>query len=81
MRSKLDLFILRLKALGVGNLLKFDFLIRPRKSYLVNAIESLFSLKIIDKQLNLTKLGGIVAEMPLSPVHGVLLVNSASEIF
>ena len=59
---------MKLKALGIGNLMKFSFLVKPKEEAFVRSLESLFSLNAIDKCCNLTpNIGAILAELPLKP--------------
>lgn len=43
--------------MGVGNVLRFDLIDRPSEEAILKALESLFSLEIIDDMCNLTEIG------------------------
>jgi ATP-dependent RNA helicase DDX35 len=63
-RSDVSLFVLQLKALGIENILRFDFLTPPPSSMLVRALEFLYSLKALDEYGRLTRpLGMHMAEV------------------
>jgi HrpA-like RNA helicase len=49
-RSDTSYLILQLKALGIRNLLNFDFLSPPSKENFVRSLEVLFSLGALDDQ-------------------------------
>ena len=66
-RSELSSTVLLLKALGVNDLLHFDFLDAPAPRRLVGALESLFALGALDASGGLTPLGRLMAEFPLPP--------------
>ena len=63
-RSNLAPKILQLKALGIDNVVRFDFLTSPPSSLLARAFELLYSLGAIDDYAKLTKpLGTRMAEL------------------
>eukprot|EP00744_Colponema_vietnamica_P012407 GILI01017418.1.p1 GENE.GILI01017418.1~~GILI01017418.1.p1 ORF type:complete len:658 (+),score=71.92 GILI01017418.1:99-1976(+) len=67
-RSNLSSVVLQLKAIGVDNILSFDFLDKPPKSHLEAAVKQLYLLGAIDgKTGKLTDLGKTMAEFPLEP--------------
>ncbi|KAI4909746.1 hypothetical protein J4E85_011568 [Alternaria conjuncta] len=65
LRSNLDSVVLILKALGIDNLLEFEFLSPPSSSSLIRSLESLYALSGLDSTGRLTKLGRKMAELPL----------------
>lgn len=68
--------------MGITNLLNFDFLDKPNESSLIRALETLFSLQIIDKEGNLTEeIGSKLSEVPLDIKLAVMLLNSFKEEF
>lgn len=68
-RTDLTGFILQLKALGVSNVLRFDYLDNPPSSMLVRALELLYALGALDDNGHLTpQLGLKMAEIPLDPM-------------
>ncbi|XP_053620503.1 probable ATP-dependent RNA helicase DHX35 isoform X2 [Plodia interpunctella] len=74
-RSDLSSMLLQLKALGINNVLKFTFPTPPPAKCLLSGLETLYALKIIDKQGNLTEIGKQAAELPLKPMCAVILCN------
>jgi ATP-dependent RNA helicase DDX35 len=82
-RSHLAPVILQLKALGIENVLKFNYLAvrllflrfvaivfqRPSSFAMIRGLELLYALGAIDKNGHLTEIGEKMAEMPLPPIH------------
>lgn len=78
-RSDISLLILQLKALGIDNVLRFDFMTPPPSSMLVRALEFLYNLGALDKEGQLTKpLGVQMAELPVDPMMAKILLDSPS---
>ncbi|KAJ9095801.1 hypothetical protein QFC19_007415 [Naganishia cerealis] len=76
-RSDISLFLLQLKALGIDNLVRFDFLSPPPTEMMIRALEFLYSLKALDEEGRLTKpLGVNMAEVPVDPMMAAILLNS-----
>lgn len=68
-RSNLAPVILQLKALGIDNIVRFDFITPPPSELMVRGLELLYSLGALDEYARLTKpLGTRMAEMPLEPM-------------
>jgi len=77
-RSDISLYLLQLKALGIDNLSKFDFMSPPPSDMMVRALEFLFCLKAIDNEGRLGRpMGARMAEVPLDPMMAAI-VGSAS---
>ncbi|EJT46062.1 pre-mRNA splicing factor [Trichosporon asahii var. asahii CBS 2479] len=76
-RSDISTYLLQLKALGIENLAKFDFMSPPPSDMMVRALEFLYSLKALDDSAHLTPLGERIAELPLDPMMATILLNSA----
>lgn len=73
-RSDISLYLLQLKALGIDNLAKFDFMTAPPSEMMIRALEFLFSLKAIDDEGRLTKpMGERMAEVPLDPMMAAIV--------
>ncbi|XP_020527986.1 probable pre-mRNA-splicing factor ATP-dependent RNA helicase DEAH9 isoform X5 [Amborella trichopoda] len=65
-RSNLVSCVIQLKALGIDNILGFDWLASPSPEGMIRALEVLYSLGILDEDSKLTSPTGFqVAEMPL----------------
>ncbi len=78
-RSNLAPFILQLKALGIDNVLRFDFLTSPPAELMIRALELLFSLGALDDYAKLTKpLGLRMAELAVEPMMAKTLLAAPS---
>ncbi|XP_037292738.1 probable ATP-dependent RNA helicase DHX35 [Manduca sexta] len=76
-RSDLSSVLLQLKALGIHNLLRFTFPTPPPAKSLLSSLETLYALKAIDKQGDLTPHTGVyMAELPVKPMCAKMLCNS-----
>lgn len=75
-RSNLANIVLTLKALGINDLIHFDFMDPPPRPHLIAAMESLYSLGALDEEGLLTRLGRTMAEFPLEPMQGKMLLAS-----
>lgn len=78
-RSNLAPFILQLKALGIDNVLRFNFLTPPPTELVVRGLELLFSLGALDDYARLTKpLGLRMAELAVEPMMAKTLLSAPS---
>ncbi|WEW55682.1 RNA helicase [Emydomyces testavorans] len=78
-RSNLAPVILQLKALGIDNIVQFDFLTPPPAELVVRAFELLYSLGAVDDYAKLTKPLGIrMAELSVEPMMAKVLLNASS---
>lgn len=75
-RSNLAHTVLTLKAMGMNDLLKFDFMDPPPAPYLISAMERLYSLGALDEEGLLTNLGRMMSQFPLDPVLSKMLLAS-----
>mmetsp|Transcript_12824 Transcript_12824/g.38739 ORF Transcript_12824/g.38739 Transcript_12824/m.38739 type:complete len:1220 (-) Transcript_12824:544-4203(-) len=75
-RSNLGMTCLTLKAMGINDLLAFDFMDPPPPATLVSALETLYNLGALDEEGLLTKLGRKMAEFPLDPPMSKMLIAS-----
>ena len=75
-RSNLGNVVLQLKAMGINDLLGFDFMDPPPVATLVGALESLHALGALDEEGLLTRLGRKMAEFPLEPNLSKMLILS-----
>jgi ATP-dependent RNA helicase DDX35 len=76
-RCDLGPVILQLKALGVDNICKFDFLSSPPSNNLIDSLELLYALGALDHNSKLTTpLGYQMAEFPLQPTYSKALLNA-----
>ena len=77
-RSSLAGIILQLKALGINNLVKFEFPSPPPERNIITALDLLYALEAVDDNGSLTQpLGLQMAEFPLHPMFAKMLLVSA----
>ena len=77
-RSNLAPIILQLKALGIDNILRFEFLTPPPAELVIRALELLYSLGAIDDYAKLTRpLGMRMAELSVEPMMAKVLLSSS----
>jgi ATP-dependent RNA helicase DDX35 len=78
-RSNLAPLILQLKALGIDNIVRFDFLTAPPSQLVIRALEILYSLGALDDYAKLTRpLGLRMAELSVEPMMAKVLLESPS---
>ncbi|KAJ2224571.1 Salivary acidic proline-rich phosphoprotein 1/2 [Coemansia sp. RSA 485] len=77
-RCQLSMVVLQLKASGVQDVLKFDFMDRPSKKALKHALLELYALDALDDKGELTKLGKWMAEFPLEPTYAKVIYASVA---
>lgn len=75
-RTNLATVVLQLKAMGINDLLGFDFMDPPQTQTLVSALHSLYVLGALDDEGLLTRLGRKMAEFPLEPQLSKVLLTS-----
>ena len=76
-RSNLAPIILQLKALGIDNVLRFDFLTPPPAELIIRALELLYSLGSVDDYAKLTRpLGVRMAELSVEPMMAKVLLSA-----
>eukprot|EP01033_Poteriospumella_lacustris_P004330 gene4330-3094_t len=75
-RTNLANVVLQLKAMGINDLLGFDFMDPPPVPSLVGAMEALYSQGALDEEGLLTRLGRKMAEFPLEPNLSKMLIIS-----
>ncbi|XP_017771064.1 PREDICTED: putative pre-mRNA-splicing factor ATP-dependent RNA helicase DHX16 [Nicrophorus vespilloides] len=75
-RINLGNAVLMLKALGINNLMKFDFLDPPPRETMVLALEQLYALGAFNHRGELTALGRRMAEFPVDPMMAKMLLAS-----
>ena len=75
-RTNLASTVLQLKAMGINDLLHFDFMDAPPVEALVMALEQLHSLSALDDEGLLTRLGRRMAEFPLEPPLSKVVIMS-----
>lgn len=75
-RINLGNAVLTLKALGINDLIHFDFLDPPPHETLVLALEQLYALGALNHHGELTKAGRRMAEFPTDPMLAKMLLAS-----
>lgn len=63
---------------GIDDLVHFDFMDPPAPETLMRALELLNYLAALDDDGNLTDLGAVMAEFPLDPQLGKMLIASCN---
>jgi ATP-dependent RNA helicase DDX35 len=78
-RSNLAPIVMQLKALGIDNIVRFDFLTSPPAELVIRAFELLYSLGAVDDYAKLTKpLGMRMAELAVDPMMAKVLLAAPS---
>ncbi|KAM5582342.1 putative pre-mRNA-splicing factor ATP-dependent RNA helicase DEAH5 [Rosa sericea] len=75
-RTNLGSTVLAMKAMGINDLLSFDFMDPPAPQALISAMEQLYSLGALDEEGFLTRLGRKMSEFPLDPPLSKMLLAS-----
>lgn len=75
-RTNLSNTVLTLKAMGINDLIHFNFMDPPPIQTLVTALEQLYQLGALDEEGLLTRLGRKMAELPTEPQLGKMLITS-----
>ncbi|CDK25523.1 unnamed protein product [Kuraishia capsulata CBS 1993] len=75
-RQNLSHTILMLKAMGINDLLNFDFMDPPPVNSMVTALEELYTLTALDADGYLTQLGRKMADFPMEPALAKTLIAS-----
>lgn len=68
--------MLKLKLLGIHNILQFQFPTVPTVDSMVYSLEVLYSLQAIDDSCNITKVGEYISLMPIEPRLAKSLLDS-----
>ncbi|KAF7331627.1 hypothetical protein MKEN_00042300 [Mycena kentingensis (nom. inval.)] len=75
-RTNLSSTILQLKAMGINDLLSFDFMDPPPSETMLTALEALYALSALDDEGLLTRLGRKMADFPMDPSQAKMLIAS-----
>ncbi|XP_074357100.1 putative pre-mRNA-splicing factor ATP-dependent RNA helicase DEAH9 [Apium graveolens] len=76
-RTSLVSSVIQLKALGIDNILGFDWPASPSPEAMIRALEVLYSLGVIDDDAKLTSPAGFqIAEIPLEPMISKMILAS-----
>ena len=77
-RTNLADTVLKLKAMGINDLIHFDFMDAPPVESLIHSLEMLHTLSALDDEGLLTRLGRRMAEFPLDPLLSKMLIMSVN---
>ncbi|KAL5699145.1 RNA helicase [Ranunculus cassubicifolius] len=78
-RSNLVSCVIQLKALGIDNILGFDWPASPSPEAMIRSLEVLYSLGILDDDAKLTSpIGFQVAEIPLDPMISKTILSGGA---
>lgn len=75
-RTNIGNVVLMLKAMGIGDILAFDFMDKPNQATLIAAMHDLYKLGALDDEGLLTRHGRTMAEFPLDPPMSKVLMQS-----
>ncbi|KAK8861275.1 hypothetical protein IAR55_002094 [Kwoniella newhampshirensis] len=75
-RTNLASTILTLKAMGINDLINFDFMDPPPAATMLTALEQLYALGALDDEGLLTRIGRKMADFPLDPALSKMLIKS-----
>lgn len=75
-RQNLSHTILMLKAMGINDLLNFDFMDPPPAQTMIAALQNLYALSALDDEGLLTPLGRKMADFPMEPQLSKVLITS-----
>lgn len=75
-RTNLASTILTLKAMGINDLINFDFMDPPPAATMLTALEQLYALGALDDEGLLTRIGRKMADFPLDPSLSKMLIKS-----
>ncbi|KAL2259412.1 hypothetical protein VTK26DRAFT_6916 [Humicola hyalothermophila] len=78
-RQNLSNTILLLKAMGINDLLRFDFMDPPPVNTMLTALEELYALGALDDEGLLTRLGRKMADFPMEPSMAKVLLASVEK--
>lgn len=77
-RQNLSHTILMLKAMGINDLLNFDFMDPPPKNLMISALTELYNLEALDTDGYLTSFGQKMSQFPMDPTLARVLLSSVS---
>ncbi len=80
-RCNLAAVLLQMKAIGVDDVIAFDFLERPPHAAVARALEDLLLLNALDatQRGRLSELGSRMSQLPLPPMYAKMLLDANAE--
>jgi ATP-dependent RNA helicase DHX8/PRP22 len=76
LRVNLASTILTLKSMGIDNVIDFDFMEKPEKESILDALKQLYYLQAIDQDGKITRLGNEMSKFPLDCTYSRCLIAS-----
>ena len=76
LRSDLSSVLLQMKALGIEDVLNFDFMDKPDRRAILSSMKQLFLVEAVDLDGRITDFGKKMAELPLQPTFARCLLES-----
>lgn len=77
-RQNLSHTILMLKAMGINDLLNFDFMDPPPRNSMIRSLEELFHLEALNEEGHITTLGLRMSQFPMEPNLSRSLISSVN---
>ena len=77
LRTSLASVILQMAAIGLGDVATFDFLDSPDSRAIKDGVQLLAELGAVDEENRLTKTGRALAQLPIDPRMGRMIVEAA----
>ncbi|KAK8885716.1 ATP-dependent RNA helicase dhx8 [Tritrichomonas musculus] len=75
-RSNMAMVSLQLIAMGIDDLINFEFMDKPPTHTIIDALEQLYALEAVDDEGHLTTIGRKMAQFPLNPQLSKMLIAS-----
>lgn len=75
-RSNLAQVVLMMKKIGIEKVEEFDFVDPPEREAFASAITTLKNLGALDEEGKLTKIGEVIADLPLEPHLGRMILEA-----
>ena len=75
LRSSLSSVVLQMTAMGIDDILHFEFMDKPSVASIVKAMETLYALGAVDQSMQITPQGREMAELPVDPMAARALLR------
>lgn len=80
-RSNLSSVVLKLKKLGIDDIVHFDYMDPPAPETLMRALEHLNHLGALDDEGDLTDIGRKMSEFPLDPTLAKVILSASTKYY